>query len=161
MTRLANSLPLSTVIERGAPRCVTIDSNAGHLLPCQGLIGDQAHAFPCELIHDGQNPKPPTVGDPCTHEVHASPPIRCHRAALTRIFSGPSSPLRCTADISVSNSPASRLNTTTPSSFDTRKTRGLPPIHASVSATPLRDRADSDTVTRPWQSAAASRPGAD
>src|SRR5215831_18475109 len=48
----------------------------GHLLPCERLIGDQTQAFPRELVHDGQDPKPSAIGDPCTHAVHAPPLVR-------------------------------------------------------------------------------------
>src|SRR6185503_16266804 len=47
-----------------------------HLLPCERLVGDQTQAFPRELVHDGQDPKPSPIRHTLVHEVHAPPLVR-------------------------------------------------------------------------------------
>ena len=48
----------------------------------EGLISHQTQAFPRELVHDGQNPKPAAIRHALAHKIHTPPLVRGGRPWL-------------------------------------------------------------------------------
>lgn len=77
--RLANSLPLSTVMAWGAPRDLNDRlQGRGHLLATQPPVGHQPQTLPRALIEHGEHAEPAPVDAPLVHDVHR--PARVRRA---------------------------------------------------------------------------------